>query len=381
MGLKLSPVETHGRGSLRPDSYEKEFSMALAISSFLSYLIPFVFVLGLLIFVHELGHFLFAKLTGIRVERFSLGFPPRLFGKKIGDTDYCISALPFGGYVKMSGMIDESMDKNSIKGEPWEFMSKPVWMRVLVITAGPAFNVLLAIAIFAASAFMVGVAEPVGPVVGGVFENMPAKAIGIQEGDVILSVDSKPVKSWDDLVAIVHAAPERAVPIEWERAGQKLSATVTPTLDKVQNIGLIGIEPKTEMVKPGVFKAIGLGFTSGWNLTKMVGRSFALLFTGKVSVREGLAGPLRIAQMAGDSAKSGVGNLLMFAAFLSLNLGLLNILPIPVLDGGHLVFLAIEGVIRRPLSVKVKLVVQQVGMALLLALMLFVIVNDFSHIF
>jgi len=355
--------------------------MALAISSFLSYLIPFVFVLGLLIFVHELGHFLFAKLTGIRVERFSLGFPPRLFGKKIGDTDYCISALPFGGYVKMSGMIDESMDKNSIKGEPWEFMSKPVWMRVLVITAGPAFNVLLAIAIFAASAFMVGVAEPVGPGVGGVFENMPAKAIGIQEGDVILSVDSKPVKSWDDLVAIVHAAPERAVPIEWERAGQKLSATVTPTLDKVQNIGLIGIEPKTEMVKPGVFKAIGLGFTSGWNLTKMVGRSFALLFTGKVSVREGLAGPLRIAQMAGDSAKSGVGNLLMFAAFLSLNLGLLNILPIPVLDGGHLVFLAIEGVIRRPLSVKVKLVVQQVGMALLLALMLFVIVNDFSHIF
>lgn len=355
--------------------------MALIMSGFFSYLIPFVFVLGLLIFVHELGHFLFAKLVGIRVERFSLGFPPRLFGKKIGDTDYCISAVPFGGYVKMSGMIDESMDKNSIKGEPWEFMSKPVWMRILVIIAGPAFNVLLAVAIFATSAFIAGVAEPVGPVVGGVFENMPAKTIGIQQGDVILSIDSKPINTWDDLVAIVHAAPEKSILIEWERDGQHFSGTVTPILDKVQDIGLIGIEPKTVLVQPGIFKAIGMGFTSGWNLTKMVGRSFVLLFTGQVSAREGLAGPLRIAQMAGDSAKSGFGNLLMFAAFLSLNLGILNIMPIPVLDGGHLVFLAIEGIIRKPLSIKFKMVVQQVGMALLIALMVFVIVNDFSHIF
>ena len=126
-----------------------------------AYIIPFAFVLGLLIIVHELGHFLLAKLLGIRVERFSVGFPPRLFGKKIGDTDYCISALPIGGYVKMSGMIDESLEKDGIKGEPWEFMSKPFWVKFSVIFAGPFFNFLLALFIFMGSVYISGIAEPV----------------------------------------------------------------------------------------------------------------------------------------------------------------------------------------------------------------------------
>ena len=145
-----------------------------AVSSFFTtYFFPFVFVLGLLVIIHELGHFLLAKLMGIRVERFSIGFPPRLFGKKFGDTDYCISALPFGGYVKLSGMIDESFDKEGIKGEPWEFMSKPVWKRALVIFAGPAFNILLAVFIFFISFYISGITEPVRPslsVVGSIMD-------------------------------------------------------------------------------------------------------------------------------------------------------------------------------------------------------------------
>ena len=348
---------------------------------FTGYALPTIFVLGLLIFIHELGHFILAKLVGIRVERFSLGFPPRLIGKKIGDTDYCISAIPLGGYVKMAGMIDESMDSDGIKGEPDEFMSKPIWARVLVISAGPIFNILLAIAIFAAAFYMTGVAEPVGPVVEQVFDNTPAQKIGLQKGDIIRKIDDKPIRTWDDLIAIIHHSAGKELNIEWERNGEILSAKVVPIKDEIQNIGLIGFSPKSEIKPVGLFRAIKLGAVRSWELTALLGRSLKLIFTGTVSVGEGLAGPVRIAQMAGESAKSGFGNLMMFAALLSLNLGLINIFPFPVLDGGHLVMLAIEGITGRPLSVKVKLAIQQVGMVLLLALMAFIIFKDITHVF
>ncbi len=355
--------------------------MMLVLTLLTTYILPFIVVLGILIFVHELGHFLAAKLSGIRVERFSIGFPPRLIGKKIGDTDYCLSAIPFGGYVKMSGMVDESMDSESVKGEPWEFMSKSVWTRMFVLVAGPVANVLLAIAIFAGALFISGVPQAVGPIVGRVVDNMPAQAAGLQAGDVITRAEQTEITTWDDLITVIHGAPEREIFLEWQRDGQLMSTRITPRLDKVLQYGLIGIEPKTEMVQPGLFKAIALGGKSAWNLTGMMLKSFGMLFSGEVSLKEGLAGPVRIAQMTGDSAKSGIGSLLMFTALLSLNLGLLNLLPIPALDGGHLVLFGIEAVIRKPISTRIRLVVQQIGMALLLALMLFVIFNDFSNIF
>ena len=355
--------------------------LIIAANLFTSYIIPFFFVLSLLIFVHEFGHFLLAKLTGIRVERFSIGYPPRLFGKQIGDTDYCVSATPFGGYVTLSGMIDESMDTESVKGEPWEFMSKPVWVRSLVIAAGPLFNVLLTVLVFSVGTFMAGIPETIGPVVGRVVDNMPAKAAGLQENDKILAVDQKPINSWDQLVAIIHATPDKAVLVEWERAGEKFSATITPQLDKIQKIGLIGVEPKTQVRQAGLVESITSGFASTWRLTVLVFKSFGMLFSGEVSLKEGLGGPVRIAQLAGDSARSGFGSLLMFTAFLSLNLAILNLLPIPALDGGHLVLLLIEAVIRRPVSTKIKIVAQQIGMALLLALMVFVIFNDVINLF
>jgi regulator of sigma E protease len=343
-----------------------------------AYLLPFIYVLGLLVFIHELGHFLLAKLVRIRVERFSLGFPPRLFGKKLGETDYCISAVPFGGYVKMSGMIDESMDSNAIKGEPWEFMSKPMWMRFLVILAGPVFNILLTVVIFAASIMITGIAVPGRPIIERVVPGMPAAEIGLQPGDVITSVDSQPITVWEDLVKIIHNSAGQQIQIEWERNGVKNSRIVIPELDKAQNVGLIGIEPVTTNRSAGFFEAIAMGCKSTWNFTRMIGRSFYVLFSGQASFSESLAGPVKIAQMAGETAKSGFGSLMIFAAFLSLNLGLLNLLPFPVLDGGHLAMLTVEAIIRRPISVKLKLVIQQIGMAILLVLMLFVIVNDFS---
>ncbi len=350
--------------------------MLTIVNILLSYVIPLIFVLGVLVFFHELGHFIFAKLSGIRVERFSLGFPPRLVGKKIGDTDYCISAIPFGGYVKMSGMIDESLDKDGIKGEPYEFMSKPLSVRAMVIAAGPLFNILLTVIIFAFSVFFQGIPEPVGPVVDKVSENMPAARAGLKSGDVITRIDSQPIKSWDDLTRIIHNHAREPLQIEWTRQGETFSATITPEHEQSRDIGMIGIRPKTKTVPAGVFKSIQLGFVNTWNLTKMMFRAFGLLFSGEVSAKEGLAGPIRIAQMAGESARGGMGNLLIFTALISLNLGILNLLPIPVLDGGHLLLLGTEAVMRRPLSVKVRMIIQQIGMVVILALMLFVIIND-----
>lgn len=345
------------------------------------YLLPTIIVLGVLVWIHELGHFLFAKLVGIRVERFSMGFPPRLFGKKIGDTDYCISAIPFGGYVKMSGMIDESMDNEGIKGEPWEFMSKPIWARFLVIFAGPAFNIILAIAIFGFGIYHIGVEEPVGPIVGAVSEDSPAKEIGLIEGDIIKNIDGVTINEWDDIINIIHNSPGKELTIQWLRDGELATATVVPKLDIIQEKGFIGMSAQSENRKPGIVEAASLGLQSGWRLTKYMGRSFSLMFKGEIPFKSSIAGPLRIGKMAGDSAKRGVDDFFSFMALLSLNLGIINLLPFPVLDGGHLVFLGIEGIIRRPLSVKLKLVFQQVGMAILLALMIFVIFNDVTNLF
>lgn len=345
------------------------------------YLIPFIFVLGLLIFIHELGHFILAKLVGIRVERFSMGFPPRLFGKKIGDTDYCISALPFGGYVKMSGMIDESMEKEAIKGEPYEFMSKPIWARVLVIAAGPAMNILLAIFIFAASFFFKGIMEIDSTFVGSVQANLPAQQAGIAAGDKIIRIGEQSVQKWEDLVQIIHNNADQPIQVTWQRNDSTFSALITPQKDPNHNIGLIGIAPKIVNRELGLLASVGMSFTRAWDLTRLVGTSLGMIFSGKVSIKEGLAGPVGIAKMAGEASKEGFLTLIMFAAFLSLNLGLLNILPIPVLDGGHLVFLGIEAIIRRPPSVKVRLITQQVGMAILLALMVYVIINDVTKFF
>lgn len=350
---------------------------------FTNYGLPFIFTIGLLVLAHELGHFLLAKLVGIRVERFSIGFPPRLAGKKLGETDYCISAIPLGGYVKMSGMIDESMDEGSIQGEPWEFMSKPLWARFLVIFAGPAFNIFLAAIIYTSIYMISGVettAQPSYAVVGSVSEGAPADSIGLQPGDRITAIDGKPIKMWDDLLQVVHAAPGQKLLIQWERDGEVFSSTVTPMKDLIQDVGLIGIGPQTELAKVGPLKAIWYGGVNTVYKTELIIRSFGLLFSGQVPAKDALAGPVRIAEMTGQVAKGGFANLLAFAAILSINLGLLNLLPIPVLDGGHLVLLSIEGVTRKPISTKIKMVVQQIGMALLLALMVFVVINDFMHI-
>ncbi len=358
------------------DSKEKGERMTTALAT--------IFVLGVLVFLHELGHFTVAKLVGIRVERFSLGFPPRLFGVKIGETDYCVSLIPLGGYVKMAGMVDESLDTH-IQGEPWEFQSKNFWQKTAVILAGPVMNYLLAIVIFAGLTLSLGVGVTKDATISQVSPGMPAQAAGIQPGDKIVAINGHPIKTWDEMTQLIHGNPDKDITVVWVHNGERRTAVIhtkaenVPIGGKIERVGLIGIAPKTYLVKVSPFKAIEAGWTRTWELTELVGNSLVMLVTGKASLRN-LGGPIIIAKMAGESAKSGFSTLLAFMAFISLNLAILNILPIPGLDGGHMIFIVTEAIIGKPVPTKTKLIVQQVGMFILLALIVLVVFNDLHNI-
>jgi regulator of sigma E protease len=346
-----------------------------------------VFVLGFLVLIHEIGHFVTAKLFKIRVERFSIGYPPRLFGHKFGETDYCVSAVPFGGYVKIAGMVDESLDKKSLAGppKPWEFRSKPWIAKTAVIAAGSLANIAFAWAFFVGVTLWLGIYEAKDPVVGSIAEGQPAAAAGIKPGDRIVSLDGKPVSTWEDIAGVIHGSPEKPVTVVWARSDSSFSAVVVPIRDKLaegsemREKGLIGIGPELTARKVGLVSAVVYGSRNLAGFTGLIVSSLAKLITGQESIRS-LAGPVFIAKLAGESARSGFASLLGFMAFLSLNLGLLNLLPFPVLDGGHLVIIGVEGIIRREIPVKVKMAIQQVGVVLLVGLMVFVIFNDVSRI-
>lgn len=351
-------------------------------------LIATVFVLGVLVFIHELGHFLAAKLAGMRVERFSMGMPPRLFGVKWGETDYCISAIPFGGYVKISGMVDESLDEENLKGEPrpWEYRAKPWISRFSVIFAGPMMNVLLAYLIFLGGAFVYGVGElSREPVVGELMEGKPAQMAGLLPGDRITSIDGTGVTTWEQMADIIHNAPGQIVTLSVLRGDSAFTLQIQPEAEmtgvggEARETGYIGISPVIQTRSVGFFEAFSRAGQQLGFLAELIFDTVGKLVTGRESIKS-LAGPVAIAKMAGETARSGFGNLMGFMAMLSLNLGILNLLPIPVLDGGHLLFMSVEGVVRRELPLKVKLVVQQVFMFLLIALMLFVVYNDILRI-
>ncbi|MCH8982177.1 site-2 protease family protein, partial [candidate division KSB1 bacterium] len=259
-------------------------------------ILAFAFVLGVLIFVHEFGHFATAKMVGIKVERFSLGFPPRMFGKKIGDTDYCISWLPLGGYVKMAGMIDESLD-GTIEGEPWEFASKPVWQRLIVISAGSIMNILTAVVILALIAFAIGIpGESDGALVSEVLENKPAETVGLKTGDVIVSINDQLVKTQQDLIKIVNANPGVELPIEWKRESESFSSRITPELQEEENIGLIGVRVGNHVVyqEAGLVDSFKAGFSNTYSFTKLILYSLKVIFTGEQSFKDAVGGPIAV---------------------------------------------------------------------------------------
>ncbi|MBD3337100.1 MAG: RIP metalloprotease RseP [Candidatus Eisenbacteria bacterium] len=351
----------------------------------MTFILSLIVVIGLVVFVHELGHFLAAKSVGIRVERFSIGFPPKMVGKKIGETEYCISWIPLGGYVKMAGMIDETSNKetSSLTGAPWEFQSKPTWAKLLAITGGVLMNFFFAFLIYTFVIGVRGIGEPGPAVVGAVHSGLPAEEAGFEAGDRIVSIEGQSIEGWEDLVAIIHNRAEQETQITVQRDDETFQITATPRKGQVpvdgdfKEVGLLGIEAEPVFRSVGPLEAISAGWQSTAGAFKIVITSIRLLVSGKASVKD-LSGPIGIAKMSAQAAESGALSLLAFVAFISINIGFLNILPIPALDGGHLLVVLWEGLTRRPLSTRVKLAIQQVGMVLLLALMVLIIINDLT---
>lgn len=350
-------------------------------------LLAFLVVIGVVVVVHEFGHFIAARSVGIRVERFSVGFPPRMIGKRFGDTDYCISWIPLGGYVKMAGMIDESMDHpEKITGAPDEFMSKNFLQKAWVISAGVILNFVLAWIIYTGLTLSEGVPVPSEEAIPiSVMDGDPASQAGILAGDKILSIEGEPIGSWSDLVARVHGSPGVPLRFEWERNGERFEAEITPRSGNVPGVegevGLIGIGgPSIERYESvGLAEGVASGARQTGFVLSMAVDTIRQLVTGSASVKD-LGGPVMIAKWSGEVAEQGFHALLRFIAFISINIGFLNILPIPVLDGGHLVLILLEAIARRPIPVKVKLAIQQVGMIALLLLMAFVLWNDVGRV-
>ncbi|MEX1135475.1 MAG: RIP metalloprotease RseP [Balneolales bacterium] len=432
-------------------------------------LLVFGAAIFILVLVHELGHFLAAKAFGMRVEQFSIGFPPRLFGKKVGETDYCVSGTPLGGYVKIAGMMDESMDASFENEEPkpWEYRSKPVWQRVIVITAGVIMNMILAYVIFTGVVYTYGVnqipaenipglyipdnslADRVGfetgdrivavnneelesientrllsmsditssdlsftvlrdgervqlyappgfmdelndepeftdlltnalpSHVGFVGEGTPAEEAGLKANDEIVAIDNVPVDYWLEMVEKIQSA-ESALLFEIERDGERKQMNITPE-DNLVGIGPINafefFDSETE--RYSLLASVPKGIQRGNDTFMGIINGFKQLLTGAISFRENLGGPVAIASVTAEATeRGGMLGFWNITAFLSITLAIMNILPIPMLDGGHLMFLIYEGITRREPSMRVKMALQQIGFILLIGLMIFVTFND-----
>ncbi|MEA3279983.1 MAG: RIP metalloprotease RseP [Thermodesulfobacteriota bacterium] len=346
----------------------------------------FVIVLGVLIFFHELGHFLVARLFGVGVEKFSLGFGPKLIGKKIGRTNYILSAIPLGGYVKMVGE-DPGADVNSADISV-SFTHKNVFKRILIVAAGPFFNFFLAMIIFF-GIFQISGAFLLKPSIGEVKENSPACRAGLHKDDLIVAIDGSAIESWEEMARVITGSKGRRIALSVRRGESIVAVDIMPELVTTKNLFgddieryVIGITASGDIFSKDLtlFQAFSESINQTYNISKLVVISIVKMIQGKISVKT-VGGPIMIAEMAGQQAKQGAVNFLFFIALLSVNLGILNILPIPVLDGGHLVFFFIEAVIGHPVSIRIREIAQQAGIFILIMLMIFVFYNDISRIF
>jgi regulator of sigma E protease len=425
----------------------------------LTTILAFLFVLGVLIFVHELGHFVMARRIGVRVLTFSLGFGPKLIKFTRGGTEYAISAIPLGGYVKMAG---ENPDDS--RGRPEEFLSKTKWQRFWVYIMGPVMNLLLALIVTAGVLYSQGAEAPAVPVIGDVAKGSPAERGGLMTGDRVLTIDGRPIRTWEQFSIEVGTKPNRDVEFVVEREGVRQMVIVRPDAVGKYEVGDIGILPlirpqivevtpgmpaeqsgfrpgdvvvavnttlkpnqpdlikqiranagkpmqfsvvrdgkpieitvtpkgnagagvigarispsEIRFIEPGPIEAVKLSFVKNWELTKLIFRTLAGLFTRETSMRQ-LMGPVGIAELSGGAAQAGWVPLFNLMAMISLNLGLLNLLPIPVLDGGHIFIMTIEGLVRRDFSVRVKEKMLLAGFVVLMMLMVTVIYNDLMRV-
>ena len=344
------------------------------------YIISAAVVLGLLIFVHELGHFLFAKLFGVGVEKFSLGFGPKVFGKTVGETEYLLSAFPLGGYVKMVGESPEA--EVAPEDLARSFMGKSPLKRIVIVAAGPMFNLIFAAFLFVL-VYMIGVPAATTRI-GEVIADKPAALAGLLARDLVVSINGKAVSRWDEFSSTIAGSNGAPLDIVVERNGKRLPFRIIPETKEGKNLfgekvsyPVIGVIAAGEMVTDRFSPATAIvkGCQQTWKVITLTVVSIGKLIERVVPL-DSVGGPIMIAKMAGEQASAGGVNFLAFMALLSINLGVLNLLPVPILDGGHLFFYFFELVFRKPVSMKVREMAQQVGLVLLIALMVLAFYND-----
>ena len=344
-------------------------------------IIYFLIVLSVLVLVHEFGHFIVAKRVGIRVERFSFGFGPKLFSVRRGDTEYLISAIPLGGYIKMAG--DEVSE--SLTGKSFEFLSRSIWDRFLVIFAGPLLNYVLAFLIFSII-FMFG-SPTLTTEVGSLLKGYPAEKSGLIVGDKIIRADGKDVKYWEDMTEITHKHLEGPIKLTIEKNGKVFEVDIQPVIREVKDIfgkqtkiALLGIAPseKIEKVRYGFFESFSKGFNKVIDFTAITYKAIWSIITGRLSAKESMTGPIGIFDAIRKAAQMGLIYLVHMTALLSVSLAIFNLLPFPVLDGGHILFLFIEKLRGKPLSVKTQENIANIGVGLLILLVVFISYNDIA---
>lgn len=347
--------------------------------------IAIVLALGGLIFFHELGHFAVARLFRMGVKAFSLGFGPKLFGFTYGRTDYKVSLVPLGGYVALAGETGDDEDAEDFPQKEL-FSNRPAWQRMCVVAAGPFFNFLLAFLIY----WFLGLAQGQGvilPTVGGVMQDSPAAEAGFQLEDRVLSIDGKPIDTWSDMVQTIREKGENDLEFVIDRNGEQLTLHVTPKVNTVKNLfgeevtaPLVGITQGSKIeYHPVEGSGALLALQHTWMISTVVVKGFVSIIERLIPV-ESIGGPIMLAQMVSSSAQSGIFDLLNMVAIISINLAIINLLPIPVLDGGHILFFAIETITRRPLNEKWKAISMRIGIMLLLMLMALAIFNDFRRL-
>jgi regulator of sigma E protease len=347
-------------------------------------LLAFLFVLGVLIIAHELGHFMAAKKMGIRIEKFSLGFGYKIISRKKDDTEYTINLIPLGGYVKFAGDTLEEY-----KGQQDEFLSKAPRQRAFVIFMGPALNYALGFLCFWII-FFSGYPS-LTTKVGSLVDGYGAKAAGIRAGDTVVAVDGEKVQFFEDMQKLIqNKKAAETVKLSVKRNGQESSFDVRikekalpDLLGKKRAVGLIGITPADEVikVKHGPIKAFGLAVLKTWDLTVLMYKAFWRMITGNLSVRDSVSGPLGIFYITAQAAQLGPTALLHLIAVLSVSLAIFNLLPMPILDGGHIMFLVIERIRGKQLSLKAEQIVTQTGLTILLSLVVLVTYNDIMRFY
>ncbi len=329
-----------------------------------------ILVFGIIVLVHEGGHFAAAKLTGMRVDEFAIGFGPVIWSKQYGETLYSIRIIPLGGFNKIAGMEPDA------EALPRSFAGKPVWARLLVICAGSFMNLLLAFAIFTGITYSMGIQSlPDRPVIGSVISDSPAARAGLAAGDILLTIDGEPVSQWTDIAGKLKDKANRVVPITYERAGEEKAISLIP--QESEGRTMVGIMAKMESRPVSLSEAFIIGTERSIFVTRAVFDGIVQMVTGRAT--EDVAGPLGIARMAGTVAGVGFLQFLLFIGIISLNLGLLNLFPIPMLDGGILFLTVAEALVGRKLPERALYYIQMVGIAILLGLFLLGTMNDITR--